>query len=235
MRTFITLFIFVLLASCKDLSPIKVAPELGEVFELRVGSSVTLANSDVTITFKDVTEDSRCPRSVECFIAGEAVLSVGFNNSTIKLNTNSNLGVQVGSYTIKLEGLDPYPEHDSPTKNGDYRATFIVTKPPAFGELFELKVGESVTMANSDATILFKDVTEDTRCPRSVMCVWAGIAKLSVEFDKQPIEFDTYSKHEVKVSPYNITFVKLDPYPQDDTKIPKNKYRASFIVTKITD
>lgn len=128
MRTFITLFIFVLLASCQDLSPIKVAPEFGDVFELRVGNFATMANSDVTILFKDVTEDSRCPRSVQCVIEGEAKLSVKFNNQTIELNTHSTLEIVVGSHKIKLVELQPYPEDSTKIPKGDYRASFIVTK-----------------------------------------------------------------------------------------------------------
>ena len=127
MRTFITLFIFVLLASCKDLSPIKVAPELGEVFELRVGNSVTMANSDITIIFEDVTDDSRCPTSVECVWAGEAKLSIRFNKQNLVFSTYDKLEIEVGSYKIKLEGLEPYPEHPSQIQKGDYRASFIVT------------------------------------------------------------------------------------------------------------
>ncbi|MFA5668707.1 MAG: hypothetical protein WC967_05640 [Balneolaceae bacterium] len=128
MRTFITLFIFVLLASCKDLSPIKVAPELGEAFELRVGDSVTMNNSDLTILFKDVTEDSRCPRSVTCVWAGIAKLDVEFYNQTFEFDTYDKFEYEVNSYKIKFNELTPYPEDDSKIPKRDYRASFIVTQ-----------------------------------------------------------------------------------------------------------
>lgn len=60
-----------------------------EEFMLKVHQTVILKDINMKITLKEIS-DSRCPRDVECFLAGELSykLQVKYNNST----TNYTLG-----------------------------------------------------------------------------------------------------------------------------------------------
>ena len=56
-------------------------------------------------------------------------------------------------------------------------------KEPAMDEEFTLKVGQKVTVKDTNLTVRFVAVAEDSRCPVDVTCAWAGNARL--EFDLQ--------------------------------------------------
>lgn len=42
---------------------------------------------------------------------------------------------------------------------------------------FELRPGQTVSIAATGQTVTFESVTEDSRCPAGVVCVWAGNAR----------------------------------------------------------
>ena len=49
---------------------------------------------------------------------------------------------------------------------------------------FKLKIGESAEMPREGLKIEFDSVTEDSRCPKGVTCVWAGNAKILLKVKK---------------------------------------------------
>ncbi len=101
------------------------------------------------------------------------------------------------------------------------------------GENFSIKIGEETQVKGSDVTISFKDVSEDSRCPTSVDCVWAGNAKLSILAKGEDLEFNTVSDSQIiSVDGYSIELVTLAPYPEEFGEISKNKYIATLIVTE---
>ncbi len=101
------------------------------------------------------------------------------------------------------------------------------------GENFAIKIGEETQVKGSDVTISFKDVSEDTRCPISFSCVWAGNAKLSIQVKGEGLELNTVSDPQtISSDGYSIALVTLDPYTEDARVIPKNKYVATLVVTK---
>lgn len=48
--------------------------------------------------------------------------------------------------------------------------------PAAANDWASLKIGQYFKVAGSDVKITFVDVTEDSRCPSRVNCVWSGLA-----------------------------------------------------------
>ena len=103
---------------------IKVGDEFGLIF----GGKVTLQGTDLTLSFKDVTEDSRCPEGAVCVWAGNARILLGVNQTAIALNTTLEpKQAFYSSYVIQLLGLYPYPRFDRQTKKEEYIAAMIVT------------------------------------------------------------------------------------------------------------
>ena len=46
------------------------------------------------------------------------------------------------------------------------------------GEEFTLVVGDSARLGDSELLLMFDGVSEDSRCPRNVTCVWEGNARV---------------------------------------------------------
>lgn len=107
------------------------------------------------------------------------------------------------------------------------------------GASFTLAPGETAVVKGADARITFKRVTDDSRCPVDVTCVWAGDAKIEITIsrngapDETRILSITPPKHETTVGNLRIKFVSLAPVPrQADANVPR-KYRAEFVVDRI--
>src|SRR5690349_4901620 len=45
-------------------------------FELPAGKTASLLSEPLEVTFVNVTEDSRCPTGVQCFWAGQAIITI---------------------------------------------------------------------------------------------------------------------------------------------------------------
>jgi hypothetical protein len=120
----------------------KITARLNEPFTLKIQQSVTLQDTPdkFGIFFHGVISDSRCPRSGNCVINGEARIYIGFLRGELMLqpllelttNPKSNhTKVIFQDYEIQLQSIAPYPIHDFADKeiaSGDYEATFVVRK-----------------------------------------------------------------------------------------------------------
>jgi len=101
---------------------------LGEEFVLRFGERAALPDTNVTLVFQDVTEDSRCPDGVLCVWEGNARILLGVNQSTVALNTTLDpKKASVGRYVIRLNSLSPYPMIERRIQKKEYAAALVVT------------------------------------------------------------------------------------------------------------
>ena len=107
------------------------------------------------------------------------------------------------------------------------------------GASFTLAPGETAAVRGTDARLTFKRVTEDSRCPVDVTCVWAGDAKIEITIsrngaaDETRVLSITPPKYEATVDNLRIRFVALAPVPrQADANVPR-KYIAEFVVDQI--
>jgi hypothetical protein len=116
-----------------------IAINLNQSFTLGGGQEATINGENLRLRFDKVLEDSRCPRSVECFWTGQARIALlvepnGRGETTLEFNTNpapgqNNQTARLDEFTITMESLDPYPQTiDQPIRLGDYRATLSVGK-----------------------------------------------------------------------------------------------------------
>jgi hypothetical protein len=112
--------------------------ELDKPFQMRIGQTAEVGSEKIVITFKGVTEESRCPSDVQCAWAGRvtAALEVsvaggGPGGITLALDPGAEdkARAPAAAYQIELREVDPYPISVIPIKAGDYVATIMVSKP----------------------------------------------------------------------------------------------------------
>lgn len=116
----------------------------------------------------------------------------------------------------------------------------VVAAPRAtLGREFTIRVGQTVTIAGEQLSVTFTDVTEDSRCPTGVVCIWEGNAQIAVTVVKAPNEpqtllLNTNGSFPAKAAylDYTVTLVDLKPYPNSTGPIPEQRYRATLLVTR---
>jgi hypothetical protein len=131
------------LAGCVARPPARAPVKLGEEFTLALGESVGIDHRGVTVAFKDVIEDSRCPMNARCIWEGNARIAIQASQSTpgrtadtydvaegkIELNTSTrfNTREKIAGFVIELRRLEPDRVAGAQTR--DYVATLFVGTP----------------------------------------------------------------------------------------------------------
>jgi hypothetical protein len=104
------------------------------------------------------------------------------------------------------------------------------------GDTVRLAPATVVSIADSGVQLAFREVTEDSRCPVNVTCVWAGDAavvlearlgysawkRMTVHTDREPRAAD--------YGPYRFRLVALEPAPVDPHPIAPADYRVRLLV-----
>jgi hypothetical protein len=104
-----------------------------EPVSLGVGETITIDELGLTLTFVDVPRDSRCPRDVQCIVAGEAhvVLDAERAGETTELTLKIPPGGQdqqsLEELTITITSLEPQTDSTRRIQASDYIATVVVT------------------------------------------------------------------------------------------------------------
>ena len=111
--------------------------------------------------------------------------------------------------------------------------TAVVANP---GVEFNLALGKTAALSGSDFRITFNRVTEDSRCPVDVQCVWAGDAKIELIVSRNSAPGDTRvisltpPNSEVTVGDLKIRFVSLAPTPRQSEPPASRAYVAQLMV-----
>ena len=110
------------------------------------------------------------------------------------------------------------------------------------GKPVTLAIGQSVMLNDALVTIAFTGVSEDSRCPTKVNCVWTGRATvdLRVQANGEPaqnIALSTIHSPEktnvTTVGGYRIEMTDVQPYPETpDNPISPDRYRVTLVVTQ---
>lgn len=102
------------------------------------------------------------------------------------------------------------------------------------GSEFNIAVGQEARLQGSNVVIRFRGVTEDSRCPSDVQCVWAGNAVARFDLSGGALAEaalnTTLDPKSVVYSGYTMTLVGLKPTPRSGTKIPALDYVATLRV-----
>lgn len=105
-----------------------------------------------------------------------------------------------------------------------------------------VKVGQEVSIPEEGLTLALQSVSEDSRCPEDVVCIWEGNAKVSINITKtgQPstiIELNTspaVGPAEETFQTYTVKLTSLAPNNKSGQTINSSDYIASLLVTKIS-
>ena len=105
-------------------------------------------------------------------------------------------------------------------------------------ETFTLNVGKQKTAKKSRLKIKFLGVTEDSRCPVGVNCIWAGNAKVKVRIvgarSTKVFEFNTNSGPKGDIfEGWSIVVDSLTPEPHANKPINPKSYKAKFTITRL--
>lgn len=110
----------------------------------------------------------------------------------------------------------------------------------AMGEEFTLHISETANIKGENLRIEFLEISEDSRCPRNVVCVWEGRVIAVIEVLKgetsrdvelvEPGLTDTPAK--TQFEEYEFAF-RILPYPEDaEEPISPEDYRLMLTVNK---
>lgn len=100
-----------------------------------------------------------------------------------------------------------------------------------------LAVGEAAMVEGTPLTIRFVEVTEDSRCPTGVDCVWEGVAVTLLEVsdgtDQHTITLQARAgmRQSTGVAGYSVDIRSLAPYPEYLETIDTDEYRLTLKIT----
>jgi hypothetical protein len=109
-------------------------------------------------------------------------------------------------------------------------------------EEFCLSIGQHASVTGQDLAISFGEVTEDSRCPSNVTCVWAGRVSCVVELTHagscyritltEPGLTSEYTREEYEE--YELAF-HVTPYPEAGKKIVDDTYRLHLMINILSE
>jgi hypothetical protein len=105
-----------------------------------------------------------------------------------------------------------------------------------------LSIGQHASVTGEDLAVTFEEVTEDSRCPSDVTCVWAGRVSCVLELTHpgssdrmtltEPGLTSEYTREEYEE--YELAF-HVTPYPEAGKKIANDTYRLHLIISKLPE
>jgi hypothetical protein len=109
----------------------------------------------------------------------------------------------------------------------------------SLGRQFTLSIGQTASISSEKLDIKFLDITEDSRCPKDVTCIWAGQVSCALKLKSggkaesvkltQPGLADAGSRQ--KLGAYTYIF-NVEPYPESGREIQKKDYLLLMTVMK---
>lgn len=108
-----------------------------------------------------------------------------------------------------------------------------------------LKEGENKFLKEYEMNVTFKQMSEDSRCPKDVNCIWAGVATADVEFMglyTRPVTLKLSTMNDAKkgysktqqFNGYSVSLVEVSPETTSNKglKALKGSYRIGLKITK---
>jgi hypothetical protein len=111
--------------------------------------------------------------------------------------------------------------------------TPATTKVVAVEQDFDLSPGQTAVVDGGALTVSFEKVSEDSRCPTGVQCIWAGNGAVTLtattpSSGKHAVTLNTtLTPHSARAGTYEVSLIGLNPYPTQGSRIDP----ASYVVT----
>ncbi len=230
---------------------------LDQPLTVKMFQPVEFPQAQLRVTMNGLLQESRCPKSVNCFQAGRAVMAFLLERNErigmFELSTSPPDGrtrAYFQGYAVELLSVQPYPETPNDnTPAAKYLATIVVRKmtPPQVvskNEGFVLKIGQTAQIQDENVQVKLVSVGKDSRCPYMVMCAVQGNAPVEVtltEANGTQYQFilnthDTKNNQRIPDSGlYGMELLALTPYPRADgaaKEIAAEEYEATLLVRK---
>ena len=111
---------------------------------------------------------------------------------------------------------------------------------PAVNEEFTLAPGQTAAINGAGVRVTFERVSEDSRCPVDVTCIWEGdaVVVLKVKTDAEEVTREVHTQggeprsRKAPVGEYVVTLVRLEPAPRSGAPIDPAAYRATLMVAR---
>ena len=113
----------------------------GKVIYFTEGENKFLKEYEMNVTFKNISEDSRCPEGTTCIWQGVAIANIEFMGTTtrpttLQLATMENASKNYhksgifNGYKVTMTEVNPYPKANEGTKSlsGKYKIGLIIHK-----------------------------------------------------------------------------------------------------------
>jgi len=120
-----------------------------------------------------------------------------------------------------------------------------LTKGAVDGSVIYFNEGENRFLDEYQMNVTFKGISEDSRCPKDVNCIWAGVAVAQVEVmgtATRPMTLSLASldnkgrnyHQSADFNGYTITLTEVNPYPESEegSKGLKGKYKIGITIKK---
>jgi len=103
---------------------------------------------------------------------------------------------------------------------------------------FQLKINQTAIVGPGNINITFLNITEDSRCPEGVTCVWSGQVKAQFLLDTQQSRGNLFNltlnssetQSEKNISGYSVKLFSIDPYPESGKSTSINGYVATLSI-----
>lgn len=99
---------------------------------------------------------------------------------------------------------------------------------------FTLAPSGRAKIERTNIEVRFVGISEDSRCPRDIACVWAGQAKVRLDITNgrgEAVLRDVLEQQSVIADRYQIKVVRVLPYPETSGVIPPDEYRVTLLAT----
>lgn len=153
------------------------------------------------------------------------------------ISTLSLLAVQECKNNTGNTGTEATTTAETPQKTGTNMKNSLGT--------LTLKEGENRFVKEFETNVTFQQVSEDSRCPKGVNCIWAGVAVADIQLMgiyTRPVTLKLATTdvpgrgyhNSAEFNGYKITLTELTPYPSagNDSQSMKGKYVATISVSK---
>lgn len=125
----------IIISGCSD-NPVAPNVTLNNDFNIKYGESVYIPEENISITFEEVVEDSRCPLGVMCFWEGTAEIKLMIRQRNEELIDTVqtylpqkiiSIGEINNSYLFQVKKVEPYPKWKETIDKSDYILTLNVS------------------------------------------------------------------------------------------------------------
>ena len=113
-------------------------------------------------------------------------------------------------------------------------ARSVDSRTVALGAQVMLAPGQTVSVKTTAMKVRFVAVTEDSRCPRDVTCIWAGEVKvaLEIQMSKDASQAEITEGGSTVADLYRVTLERVEPLPTSTAKIAPQDYRVTLKIDK---